>query len=153
MSGWVIATLLVLFFALATLVVLAVWLWQQVEAEAKRKPRERAPQAPNIVIRRRRIEAREILDAPTPRPPLPPPPVRPTVTPAQSATPRPAPQPTPSPAAARVVMQPAVTPSPNGNIGKTTIRVDFDAICKRTGQPVRTCQCPQSRELRANGGH
>jgi hypothetical protein len=171
MSGWLMALLVgFLFFALAILAVLVIWLWH--EPQGQQQPSQLPQrQTPKIVIRPRRFRTKEIVEQsrvpppmPRPGPPptrtpttTPPPVTRPTATtptptrpPATRATP-PAATPTPPPAQ-RMTPVPVVTITNGPVIGNTRFKVDFDTVHKRTGQEVRNCRCRECRELRADAG-
>jgi hypothetical protein len=168
---WVLVLLIVaLFVVVAILIVLLFSLRQeqQQKQESVTAPRHdllegfpvrpvATPVAkPRIKVRRKHVEQtkfrrRQILGTPQPvlpagtsRPALP----LPVAT--QAATlPMPAPPQTPKPFI-------HLKAEPNGNAGpkikRREIKIEFDAIHKVTGLPIRDCRCEECQEMRANGG-
>ena len=150
-----------LFFALAGLAVLLIWLWHEPQGQQPGQLLQR--QAPKIVIRPRQFRTKQIVEESKLPPPVtpptrtvaPPPSVTRSTTPpsATCATPGPV-TPTPQSAQPTTRARPApVMTSTNGSrIGKTTFKVDFDEVCHRTGVVVRNCRCHGCREMRADAG-
>jgi hypothetical protein len=172
MSDWVM-TLLVgfLFFALAGLAALLIWLWHEPRGQQTQSHLPQR-QAPKIVIRPKLFRTKEIVEQsrlpppaslPVPQPTrtrttTPPPVTRPTPTTPTPVwtTPPPVTRPTPPaptrPPVPRATPEPVVTLTNGPVIRNTRFKVDFDEFCHRTGVVVRNCRCHGCREMRADAG-
>jgi hypothetical protein len=137
-----------LFFALAGLAVLLIWLWQEPRGQQK-QGRQPQRQAPKIVIRPRRFRTKEIVEQPRlPRPAtrVTPPPAAPVRTPLVQTTRPPATRVTPPPA----IPTPPAPPPPRTSPPPTPVQTRPPATRATPPPAIPTpAPVPQQTVLRA----